>query len=80
MPRVSKLPPRLQPMLAVLTDAPFDDADWVFESKWDGFRMVTSMNFERSRSAAGVSSISSATVSTVGGLPGASGPSSVRRK
>jgi bifunctional non-homologous end joining protein LigD len=30
-------------MLAVLTDAPFDDADWVFESKWDGFRMVTSI-------------------------------------
>ena len=43
MPRVSKLPQRLQPMLAVLTDAPFDDADWVFESKWDGFRMVTSI-------------------------------------
>src|SRR5262249_35506696 len=43
MPRLSKLPQRLQPMLAVLTDAPFDDADWVFESKWDGFRMVTSI-------------------------------------
>lgn len=43
MPRESKLPPRLQPMLAVLTDAPFDDPDWVFESKWDGFRMVASI-------------------------------------
>jgi bifunctional non-homologous end joining protein LigD len=43
MPRESKLPQRLQPMLAVLTDAPFDDAGWVFESKWDGFRMVTSI-------------------------------------
>jgi len=43
MPRVSKLPQRLQPMLAVLTDAPFDDPDWVFESKWDGFRMVSSI-------------------------------------
>jgi bifunctional non-homologous end joining protein LigD len=43
MPRVSKLPRRLQPMLAVLTDAPFEDAGWVFESKWDGFRMVTSI-------------------------------------
>jgi bifunctional non-homologous end joining protein LigD len=41
MPRVSKLPQRLQPMLAVLTDAPFDDPDWVFETKWDGFRMVS---------------------------------------
>jgi bifunctional non-homologous end joining protein LigD len=28
-------------MLAILTDAPFDEAGWVFESKWDGFRMVT---------------------------------------
>jgi bifunctional non-homologous end joining protein LigD len=27
-------------MLAILTDAPFDDPGWVFESKWDGFRMV----------------------------------------
>src|SRR5438105_4492598 len=43
MPRDSKLPKRLQPMLATLTDAPFDDPDWVFESKWDGFRMVASI-------------------------------------
>jgi bifunctional non-homologous end joining protein LigD len=27
-------------MLATLTDAPFDDPEWVFETKWDGFRMV----------------------------------------
>jgi bifunctional non-homologous end joining protein LigD len=31
-------------MLAVLTDAPFDDPGWVFESKWDGFRMVASIS------------------------------------
>jgi bifunctional non-homologous end joining protein LigD len=31
---------RLQPMLATLTDAPFDEAKWVFEDKYDGFRMV----------------------------------------
>jgi bifunctional non-homologous end joining protein LigD len=43
MPRESKLPKRLQPMLATLTDAPFDDPDWIFESKWDGFRMVASI-------------------------------------
>lgn len=30
-------------MLATLTDAPFDDPDWVFESKWDGFRMVATI-------------------------------------
>ena len=40
MTRVSKLPKRLQPMLATLTDLAFDDPDWVFETKWDGFRMV----------------------------------------
>ena len=27
-------------MLATLTDLPFDDADWIFEDKFDGFRMV----------------------------------------
>jgi bifunctional non-homologous end joining protein LigD len=27
-------------MLATLTDAPFDDTGWVFEDKYDGFRMV----------------------------------------
>jgi hypothetical protein len=40
MARESKLPKRLQPMLATLTDAPFDDPDWVFETKCDGFRMI----------------------------------------
>jgi len=29
-----------RPMLATLIDAPFDDPDWVFETKWDGFRIV----------------------------------------
>jgi bifunctional non-homologous end joining protein LigD len=40
MARVSTLPKRLQPMLATLTDAPFDDKGWIFEDKYDGFRMV----------------------------------------
>jgi bifunctional non-homologous end joining protein LigD len=40
MSRVSSLPKRLQPMLATLTEAPFDDKGWVFEDKYDGFRMV----------------------------------------
>lgn len=37
MARKSTLPQRLQPMLA---DSPFDDPNWVFEDKFDGFRMV----------------------------------------
>jgi bifunctional non-homologous end joining protein LigD len=27
-------------MLATLTDQPFDDPDWIFETKWDGFRAI----------------------------------------
>ncbi|MGO9361246.1 MAG: non-homologous end-joining DNA ligase [Xanthobacteraceae bacterium] len=30
----------VKPMLATLVDAPFDDPDWVFETKWDGFRLI----------------------------------------
>src|SRR3979411_559375 len=40
MSRTSTLPKRLQPMLATLTDAPFDDPGWVFVDKYDGFRMI----------------------------------------
>jgi bifunctional non-homologous end joining protein LigD len=28
-------------MLATLVDEPFDDKTWVFETKWDGFRLIT---------------------------------------
>jgi bifunctional non-homologous end joining protein LigD len=30
----------LKPMLATLIGAPFDDPDWVFETKWDGYRVI----------------------------------------
>jgi len=43
MVRTSTLPKRLQPMLATLTDAAFDDKEWVFEDKYDGFRMVATI-------------------------------------
>ena len=32
--------PDLRPMLATLTDKPFDDPDWIFETKWDGYRLI----------------------------------------
>lgn len=28
-------------MLATLVDEPFDDKAWIFETKWDGFRLIT---------------------------------------
>ena len=27
-----------RPMLATLVDKPFDSKEWVYETKWDGFR------------------------------------------
>lgn len=37
----AELPARIEPMAATLASAPFDDDDWVFEVKWDGFRVMT---------------------------------------
>jgi bifunctional non-homologous end joining protein LigD len=34
-----KMPTFIPPMLATLVAAPFDDPDWQFEVKWDGFRV-----------------------------------------
>lgn len=34
----------LKPMLATLIGAPFDDPDWVFETKWDGYRVVAKID------------------------------------
>jgi bifunctional non-homologous end joining protein LigD len=33
--------PAYRPMLATLVDEPFDDKAWIFETKWDGFRLIT---------------------------------------
>jgi len=33
-------PPPVEPMLATLTSAAFDDPEWVFEPKWDGIRAI----------------------------------------
>ena len=34
------MPESINPMLATLVDEPFADPDWIFETKWDGFRSV----------------------------------------
>jgi bifunctional non-homologous end joining protein LigD len=34
------MPPQIKPMLATLVDEPFSDPDWIFETKWDGYRSV----------------------------------------
>jgi bifunctional non-homologous end joining protein LigD len=35
------MPRSVRPMLATLIDQPFDDDDWLYEIKWDGYRAVT---------------------------------------
>ena len=32
-----------RPMLATLADKPFDSTEWVYETKWDGFRLIAEM-------------------------------------
>ncbi len=39
-----KLTRFLAPMLARETDKPFDDPNWTFEIKWDGYRAITELN------------------------------------
>ncbi len=31
---------KIKPMLSYLVDEPFDNEDWLFETKWDGFRAI----------------------------------------
>lgn len=40
----SAMPEGFKPMLATLVDEPFDDADWQYEVKWDGYRAVAFIN------------------------------------
>lgn len=34
----------IEPMLASITKNPFDNEDWLFEIKWDGYRAITEIN------------------------------------
>lgn len=39
--------PLIKPMLATLVDGPFDNKDWIFEIKWDGYRAIAQLNAGR---------------------------------
>lgn len=34
------MPAEIHPMLATLVDEPFSNPEWIFETKWDGFRSI----------------------------------------
>jgi bifunctional non-homologous end joining protein LigD len=40
----SSIPTKIKPMLATLVDEPFDDPDWLYEVKWDGYRTLAFIN------------------------------------
>lgn len=44
--KADPFPRDVKPMLATLVDKPFDDPDWFFEVKWDGFRAIASIDAE----------------------------------
>ncbi len=39
--RENKIKNFIKPTLATLADEPFDNNDWIFEVKWDGYRAIT---------------------------------------
>lgn len=40
----AKMPAAIKPMLATLVSEPFDDPDWTYEVKWDGYRALAYIN------------------------------------
>lgn len=42
----TSFPEKIKPMLATLVKESFDDDDWLFEVKWDGYRAIASMQNE----------------------------------
>jgi bifunctional non-homologous end joining protein LigD len=40
----STMPEDLRPMLATLVNEPFDDPEWTYEVKWDGYRTIAYLN------------------------------------
>jgi bifunctional non-homologous end joining protein LigD len=43
------MPQNIEPMLATLASKPFTDPDWLFEIKWDGFRVQAVINDRKVR-------------------------------
>jgi bifunctional non-homologous end joining protein LigD len=43
------MPTAITPMLATSVDDPFDDPDWLFEIKWDGYRAIAFISNDKVR-------------------------------
>jgi bifunctional non-homologous end joining protein LigD len=47
--RKTRMPSVIHPMLATLVNEPFSNPEWIFETKWDGFRAVCFVENGRAR-------------------------------
>jgi bifunctional non-homologous end joining protein LigD len=47
--RRGPMPERIQPMLATLVDHAFNDDEWLFEIKWDGYRALAFLDRDKAR-------------------------------
>jgi bifunctional non-homologous end joining protein LigD len=47
--RAARIPEEIHPMLATLVDDPFSNPEWIFETKWDGFRSVCFVKHGKAR-------------------------------
>ncbi len=45
--KLEKFPSGWSPMLATLSDKPFNDDDWLFETKFDGYRAIAFLNNQK---------------------------------
>ena len=43
------MPEIIHPMLATLVDEPFSNPEWIFETKWDGFRSICFIRHGKAR-------------------------------
>lgn len=44
---LKEMPSDIKPMLAKLGEEPFDNEEWLFETKWDGYRAIAYKNGEK---------------------------------
>ena len=45
--KAGRFPHHIKPMLATLTDEPFDRDSWIYEIKWDGFRAIAEIQKDK---------------------------------
>jgi len=68
-----KIPFRVQPMLATLVDEPFHRKGWVYEEKYDGYRILAYKEGKKvalySRNAKDRTGTFSEVARAIGGLP-----------